>query len=112
MCTHDWQPIPGWYARYRCSICHAVGAKFGVVQGKHCKRSMEIHPYRCGARCGGVKCERPAVHSVHGKKFRCAEHHRPVRAARARRELAPASTETTPREEAPRQDIPPVPKGS
>jgi hypothetical protein len=114
MCEHDWQPIPNWYARYRCTLCNAVGAKFGVVQGKHCKRSNEIQPYRCVARCGGVKCERPAVHSVHGKKFRCAEHRRPVRSARARNELAPASADVavTPGEQTPGRELPSVSKGS
>jgi hypothetical protein len=24
-CNHDWQPIPNWFARYRCSICRVVG---------------------------------------------------------------------------------------
>jgi hypothetical protein len=33
MCNHDWQPISGWYARYRCSHCAVVGCKFGVVTG-------------------------------------------------------------------------------
>lgn len=112
MCEHDWQPIPNWHARYRCTLCSAVGAKFGVVQGHHCKRSNEIQPYRCGARRGGVKCDQPAVHGVYGKKFRCAGHGHSVGTARARRELTPANTEATPGEEARECDIPPVPKGS
>lgn len=112
MCEHDWQPIPNWFARYRCMRCNAVGAKFGVVQGKHCKRSNEVQPYRCGARTGGVKCEQPAVHSVYGKKFRCAEHRHAARAARARKGLAPANAMATPGEEARESDVPPVPKGS
>ncbi len=90
MCNHDWQPIPNWYARYRCSICHVIGAKFGVVCAKYGVRSMEIRPYCCGARSGGVKCENPAVHSVYGKSFRCAEHRRRARSTRARQELAAA----------------------
>jgi hypothetical protein len=90
MCNHDWQPIPNWYARYRCSICHAVGAKFGVVCAKYGVRSTEIRPYRCEARPGGVKCENPAVDSVRGKHFRCAEHPRRARGTRARQELTEA----------------------
>jgi len=112
MCEHDWQPIPNWYARYRCTLCNAVGAKFGVVQGKYCKRINEIQPYRCGARTGGVKCEKPAVHSVYGKKFRCAEHRHPVRAVHARKGLASANTESNPTDESREHDVPPAPKGS
>ena len=112
MCEHDWQPIPNWYARYRCTLCDAVGAKFGVVQGKHCQRSNEIQPYRCGARNGGSKCERPAVHGVYGKKFRCAEHRHPARAARARKAITHGNKEAAPREEARERDVPPVPTGS
>jgi hypothetical protein len=88
MCNHDWQPIPNWYARYRCSICAVIGAKFGVVCARYGVCNMEIQPYRCGARSGGVKCENPAVHGWYGKSFRCAEHRHRARSARARQELA------------------------
>jgi hypothetical protein len=90
MCNHDWQPIPNWYARYRCSNCNAVGAKFGVVCAKYGVRSTEIRPYRCEARPGGVKCENPAVHSVRGKRFRCTEHRGRACSTRARQELTDA----------------------
>jgi hypothetical protein len=93
MCNHDWQPIPNWYARYRCSICHVIGAKFGVVCAEHGVRNMEIRPYRCGARPGGVKCENPAVHSGYGKSLRCAEHRRRARGARAREVLTESKAE-------------------
>jgi hypothetical protein len=71
MCDHDWQPIPGWYARYRCSICQVIGCKFGVVVGPYREhpRSVQIAPYRCESRCGGVKCNEPAVHASYGKKL-------------------------------------------
>jgi hypothetical protein len=90
MCDHDWQPIPGWYARYRCSICQVIGCKFGVVVGPYREhpRSVQIAPYRCESRCGGVKCNEPAVHASYGKKFRCAAHRHPGHATRARKELA------------------------
>jgi hypothetical protein len=90
MCTHDWQPIPGWYGRYRCTHCSVFGCKFGVVVAPHGgHRSNEIAPYRCEAQCAGAKCNEPAVHGERGKKFRCAAH-QPGQAARARRELAAA----------------------
>jgi hypothetical protein len=91
MCTHDWQPIPGWYARYRCTHCSVLGCKFGVVVAPHGgHRSNEIAPYRCQAQCCGAKCNEPAVHGEGGaNKLRCAAH-RPGQAARARRELAAA----------------------
>jgi len=89
MCDHDWQPIPGWYARYRCSICQVIGCKFGVVVAPYReRRSNRIAPYRCEAKCGGVRCNEPAVHSWRGKAFRCAAHHHPGHATRARKEIA------------------------
>jgi hypothetical protein len=91
-CTHDWQPIPGWYARYRCTLCHAIGCKFGVVQAKHVTRSNEIQPYRCEVRHGGERCNAPAVSSWYGKKFRCAEHRHGAHAARVRRQVAAAKS--------------------
>jgi hypothetical protein len=90
MCAHDWQPIPGWYARYRCTLCHVIGCKLGVVQAKYVQRGNEIEPYRCGAVRRGELCSAPAVDGSHGKKFRCAEHRHPAPAAHARRELAAA----------------------
>ena len=87
MCAHDWQPIPGWYARYRCSICHVIGYKPGAVHPQHARR-IAIVPYRCEAQCGGARCKEPAVHNGYRKKFRCAAHVRPGRTAKAREELA------------------------
>jgi len=90
MCAHDWQPIPGWYARYRCTLCNVIGCKLGVVQPKEARSSVEIQPYRCASRCRGERCSEPAVHGWRGKAFRC-EAHRAGHGARARRELvAPA----------------------
>jgi hypothetical protein len=116
MCNHDWQPIPNWYARYRCSICHVIGGKFGVICAKYGLRSMEIRPYRCGARTRGVRCENPAVHSFYGKSFRCAEHRRRARSTRARQELAEAkhpdetASEETQKSAAPDSRSAPVPE--
>lgn len=74
MCTHDWQPIPTWYARYRCSLCRAIGCKHGAVCPTKYRRSLEITPYRCESKCGGEKCGKDAVHTLRGRSFRCAEH--------------------------------------
>jgi hypothetical protein len=93
MCTHDWQPIPNWYARYRCALCHVIGCKLGVVQAAHVRRTSEIVPYRCGARPGGVKCPEPAVHGSYGKNFRCAVHRHPARPACARSKCTVAPRE-------------------
>lgn len=90
MCTHDWQPIPNWYARYRCTLCHVIGCKLGVVQARYVQRSNGIVPYRCGARPGGEKCPEPAVHGSHGKNFRCAVHRHRARPAHVRSVLAGA----------------------
>jgi hypothetical protein len=86
-CVHDWQPIMGWYARYRCAICHVIGHKPGAVHPQHA-RCTAITPYRCEVRCGGKRCAAPAVHSWRGKKLRCAAHVHSGRTAKARDRLA------------------------
>jgi hypothetical protein len=88
MCSHDWQPIDGWCARYRCAPCNVIGCKLGVVEPWR-RTGMAIEPYRCESPCGGEPCDQPAVHRSRSKGFRC-EAHRPGQAARARRELASA----------------------
>jgi hypothetical protein len=89
MCNHDWQPIPGWRARYRCSKCNVIGAKFGIVPGSR-SHSLAIEPYRCGERCDGGRCSELAVEKVWGEKLRCAAHvPHASPTARARKELAP-----------------------
>jgi hypothetical protein len=89
-CNHDWQPIPNWYARYRCSICRVIGGKFGVICARYGVRGGEIRPYRCCARPRGAQCPNPAVHNDHGTNFRCTEHVRREHAASARKQIAAA----------------------
>jgi hypothetical protein len=85
-CSHDWQPIPNWYARYRCSTCHVIGVKLMAVAPREAGiRRTEIQPYRCGAQSRGQRCGAPAVYSGYGTKFRCAEHGHGAPAGRARR---------------------------
>jgi len=43
-----------------------------------------------------VRCNAPAVHGWHGKKFRCAEHRHGAHAARARRQGSVASAALVP----------------
>jgi len=96
-CAHDWQPIPNWYARYRCSICYVVGVKLMAVAPREAGiRRTEIQPYRCGATCRGERCSAPAVHSGYGKKFRCAEHGHGAPAGRARRAMPAAKSADAP----------------
>jgi hypothetical protein len=90
MCEHDWQPIQGWYARYRCSRCRVIGYKPGAVRPQNA-RSVEITPYRCEVRREGERCAGPAVHAWHGKKFRCAAHCGGGRTGKARETLAVAT---------------------
>ena len=87
MCVHDWQPISGWPARYRCCICRVLGCKFRLVTG-HRARSMEIEPHRCEAVRGGKRCSEPAVFARRGRHFRCAAHQVPGHAVRARHDVA------------------------
>jgi hypothetical protein len=96
-CAHDWQPIPNWYARYRCSTCHVIGVKLMAVAPREAGvRRTEIQPYRCGATCRGERCSAPAVHSGYGKKFRCAEHGCGAPAGRARRAMPAAKPADAP----------------
>jgi len=94
--AHDWQPIAGWYARYRCSICQVIGCKFGIVVARYRQRSTAIQPYRCEARVAGHRCNEPAVHGWYGKKFRCAAHHHPGRATVARKKLGKTDESVAP----------------
>ena len=92
VCTHDahdWQPISGWYARYRCSICRVIGRKPGAIHPQR-GRSAAIEPYRCEAKSRGERCMEPAVHAWRGKNLRCAAHRHPGRTAGARKELCAA----------------------
>ena len=86
-CAHDWQPIVGWYARYRCAVCRVIGYKPGAVHPRQ-SRSTAVVPYRCGAMCGRQACGQSALHAGSGKKFRCAVHARGGRAPKARETLA------------------------
>ena len=62
VCTHDahdWQPISGWYARYRCSICRVIGRKPGAIHPQR-GRSAAIEPYRLTMRAlvaGQSRCD-------------------------------------------------------
>ncbi len=71
---HDWQPISGWSARYRCSKCKAIGHKENVTVRydgtKKPKRGLGVVEYRCQKK----GCDAPAqVGDRHGKR-RCFEH--------------------------------------
>jgi hypothetical protein len=79
MCEHDWRPIPGWTARYRCAVCRVLGCKFGIVRGTG---GGAIEPYLCASRSGGAKCGAPAVTGDARALYRCARHPLP-RSARA-----------------------------
>ncbi len=47
-CQHDWQPLPKWFGRYRCSKCKVVGYRPTVIPlGGGGSR---IIPYKC--KCG------------------------------------------------------------
>jgi hypothetical protein len=67
---HDWQPIPRWSGRYKCSVCMAVGYRGMVTfdhdvpmaeqvagQAKTVRRCSTIWPYICKSK----GCKAPAV---------------------------------------------------
>jgi hypothetical protein len=74
--VHDWTPIDGWTARYRCTVCFVVGYKprvvtVGVEGGPY--GSMQITPYLCGAKRGADRCGCPAQ-SKRGGTWKCRSH--------------------------------------
>jgi hypothetical protein len=73
---HDWQPIDGWCARYRCKECRIVGYRPRVVtlgvEGGPFGR-IAITPYVCGATRDGERCGGPAEWKQKGT-WRCGEH--------------------------------------
>lgn len=67
---HDWQPIPSWSGRYRCSVCKAVGYRGMVTYdrdrtpteqvagpAKTTRRCVSIWPYICKYK----GCKAPAT---------------------------------------------------
>lgn len=48
--SHNWQPIPNWMARYKCSKCYTIGFK-GVIQPRFYKTS-QMYEYKC-KKCKG-----------------------------------------------------------
>ena len=81
---HDWQPVPKWSGRYRCSVCGALGYR-GIVtstpleegeeqaawQAKTHQRRATIFPYVCKAK--GCK-----AHAVDFGKYQfCRAHKTP-----------------------------------
>jgi hypothetical protein len=56
MHTHDWQPIQGQMARYRCATCGAPG---------HRARDGEVTSYRTPPK---HHAEEQVMHSTAGKK--------------------------------------------
>jgi hypothetical protein len=82
--THDhgWEPIQGWYGRYRCRLCGALGHRGTIfIQGAgdldnaplygSTARVAAIVPYRCQIQ----GCTRSAV--VIKPRQRCALHAHP-----------------------------------
>src|SRR5260221_14564561 len=62
--THDWQPIDGWTARYRCWQCGVIAYKPRVVTilvdgGPY--GSMKVTPYVCTATRAGSRCGCPPI---------------------------------------------------
>jgi hypothetical protein len=73
---HDWQPINGWTARYRCKGCRVVGYRPRIVTlhvagGPY--GSTAVTPYICSAQQGGQRCGCPAEWKQK-RAWRCREH--------------------------------------
>lgn len=79
--VHEWEPIPGWYARYRCIGCLALGYKQKTVTSFG---STEIVPYLCQAQADKLPCGQPVVYAA-GEYPRLCPKHEAARVARGQR---------------------------
>ena len=71
MHEHQWTPIDGWYARYRCSECYVIGYRGVLVNDvATSKKISAIIPYKC------KKCDKLAVGK--GKRDPYCSDHKPT----------------------------------
>ena len=86
-CPHDWQPVEGWRAQYRCALCGSIGRKIRAITLDDADGPVGppgITAYRCRLKDGnGVRCQARAVTRVDGKPrctaHACGEHTRAAR---------------------------------
>jgi hypothetical protein len=98
---HNWQPIDGWRARYRCRDCRAVGYKprlvtMDVEGGPY--GGMRITPYVCAFAREGLRCGCPAVKKLRGS-WKCPTHvcrGLPIHTTAARAHLSGTSSNDPP----------------
>lgn len=69
-CEHDWQPVPGWGARYRCTKCQAYGHKANITNQIVKIPMIGIVPYVCQV----PGCNQMAQVSSSKGKRRCFKH--------------------------------------
>ena len=73
---HEWNPIPGWSGRYRCTVCLCFGyrgvvsQKSGLIREEDARKryARTIIPYRCQK----PGCAQPATVLREGQ--RCPAH--------------------------------------
>lgn len=70
-CEHDWRPIEGYYARYRCTLCGSIGLKERLVTGH---RSETIRPYVCHYCGGWAVAKEPTKPGQRTAQWRCHLH--------------------------------------
>jgi hypothetical protein len=77
---HDWQPITGWRARYRCNGCGVIARKPRLVTHLYPwgpanpDATPKITPYVCTLKIGELRCGCLAVKKIGRKKWRCRAH--------------------------------------
>lgn len=52
---HDWQPIPTWGMRRKCSRCHTIGYLGAAIPPAGMRRAMAVYEYKC------PKCHNPTT---------------------------------------------------
>ena len=76
---HDWHPVFGWSARYRCEDCKAFGYRRLVqkIYRDDRTKNAEIVPYKCHKKkCKGWAVAHDVVDPLWGKKKWCCKDHR------------------------------------
>jgi len=71
-CAHKWEPIQGWFGRYRCEWCHALAYRT-MVAPKGGTKSLDAKTARMRIYlCKRKGCTEPAVSHRHSQL--CSKH--------------------------------------
>jgi hypothetical protein len=93
-CEHTWEPLQGWYGRYKCSGCQIIGYKQIVTVDsfdeldrvlktgpRHSTKKVgQIVPYVCHHRTvkkdSATQCKNPAITLDKQRRGVCRDHNK------------------------------------